>query len=93
MRSRVLNCAAATVPSYAELDGDDFLVIGGYESGVDAAYHLADNGKKVIVTVQTRGARAAQTPASPSQPSPLNEHAMHVSPNTSRCTPTMALSV
>ena len=39
----------ATVPSYAELDGDDFLVIGGYESGVDAAYHLADNGKKVHV--------------------------------------------
>ncbi len=37
----------ATVPSYKSLDGDDFIVIGGYESGVDAAYHLASNGKKV----------------------------------------------
>ena len=39
----------ATVPSYAELEGDDVLIIGGYESGVDAAYHLADNGKNVHV--------------------------------------------
>ena len=37
----------ATVPSYAELEGDDFLIIGGYESGVDAAYHLANRNKKV----------------------------------------------
>ncbi|MDA8018923.1 MAG: NAD(P)-binding domain-containing protein [Thermoanaerobaculia bacterium] len=37
----------ATIPSYAELDGDDFIVIGGYESGVDAAYHLAKRGKSV----------------------------------------------
>ena len=39
----------ATVPSYAALEGDDVLIIGGYESGVDAAYHLADNGKNVHV--------------------------------------------
>ena len=37
----------ATVPSYAELEGDDFLIIGGYESGVDAAYHLSNLNKKV----------------------------------------------
>jgi len=37
----------ATITSYEELDGDDFIVIGGYESGVDAAYHLAYRGKKV----------------------------------------------
>ena len=37
----------ATIPSYAELDGDDFIVIGGYESGVDVAYHLAERGKHV----------------------------------------------
>ena len=37
----------ATVESYAELEGDDFVVIGGYESGVDAAYHLARRGKAV----------------------------------------------
>jgi thioredoxin reductase len=37
----------ATIPSYGDLDGDDFIVIGGYESGVDAAYHLADRDKRV----------------------------------------------
>lgn len=36
----------SNVRSYQELDGDDFLIIGGYESGIDAAYHLAINGKK-----------------------------------------------
>lgn len=39
----------ATVPSYEELSGDDFVVVGGYESGIDAAYHLAKRGKKVRV--------------------------------------------
>lgn len=39
----------ATIANYEELDGDDFIVIGGYESGVDAAYHLADRDKKVRV--------------------------------------------
>ena len=39
----------ATVASYDALDGDDFVVIGGYESGVDAAYHLAWNEKRVRV--------------------------------------------
>lgn len=37
----------ATVGSYEELQGDDFVVIGGYESGVDAAYHLAYHDKRV----------------------------------------------
>ena len=37
----------ATIPSYAELEGDDFIVIGGYESGIDVAYHLAERGKSV----------------------------------------------
>ncbi|MCY3886398.1 MAG: NAD(P)-binding domain-containing protein [Chloroflexi bacterium] len=37
----------ATVAGYEELDGDDFIVVGGYESGVDAAYHLACRGKRV----------------------------------------------
>lgn len=39
----------ATIPSYEALDGDDFVVIGGYESGIDAAYHLARRGKRVHV--------------------------------------------
>lgn len=38
-----------TIDKYADLEGDDFLIIGGYESGIDAAYHLAKNDKKVRV--------------------------------------------
>ncbi len=37
----------ATVGSYGELDGDDFIIIGGYESGIDAAYHLSARNKQV----------------------------------------------
>ncbi|MEM6553408.1 MAG: NAD(P)/FAD-dependent oxidoreductase [Planctomycetota bacterium] len=37
----------ATLASYDALEGDDFLVVGGYESGIDAAYHLAQRGKRV----------------------------------------------
>ncbi|MEM1348424.1 MAG: NAD(P)/FAD-dependent oxidoreductase [Myxococcota bacterium] len=37
----------ATVTSFAGLEGDDFVIVGGYESGVDAAYHLAAQGKRV----------------------------------------------
>ena len=39
----------SNVGKYGDLTGDDFLVIGGYESGIDAAYHLAMNGKRVRV--------------------------------------------
>ena len=39
----------ATVEKYGDLEGDDFLIIGGYESGIDAAYHLARNDKQVRV--------------------------------------------
>lgn len=37
----------ATIASYQRLDGDDFIVVGGYESGVDAAYHLACRNRRV----------------------------------------------
>ena len=39
----------STVPNYGNLDGDEIIIIGGYESGVDAAYHLAKCGKKVVL--------------------------------------------
>ena len=39
----------ANLVNYADLDGGDFLVIGGYESGTDAAYHLSKRGKKVTM--------------------------------------------
>ena len=37
----------ATIPNYRDLDGDEFIIIGGCESGVDAAYHLALQNKRV----------------------------------------------
>ena len=39
----------ASVTEYSNLPGDDFIIIGGYESGIDAAYHLARCGKKIRV--------------------------------------------
>lgn len=44
----------ASIASFAELEGDDFVIIGGYESGVDAAYHLARRGKRVRVLDRER---------------------------------------
>lgn len=41
------------VSSWQELDGDEFIVIGGYESGMDAAYQLGKLGKKVTVIAKT----------------------------------------
>ncbi len=41
------------VESWSKLPGDDFVIIGGYESGVDAAYNLAKAGKKCQVLAST----------------------------------------
>jgi thioredoxin reductase len=37
------------VRRWDKLQGQDFVVIGGYESGIDAAFHLTKLGKKVTV--------------------------------------------
>ena len=37
------------VKSWAELQGNDFIIIGGYESGVDACHNLAQAGKRCTV--------------------------------------------
>ena len=39
----------AMVNSYEGLAGDDFIIIGGYESGVDAAFHLSHRDKRVRI--------------------------------------------
>ena len=39
----------AEVAAWAEIAGDEIVVIGGFESGIDAAYHLALAGKRVRV--------------------------------------------
>jgi len=42
----------ATIASYQKLAGEEFVIVGGCESGVDAAYHLACRGKRVRVVDQ-----------------------------------------
>ena len=37
----------ATIDSYDDIEGNDVIIIGGYESGIDAAYHLAYRDKLV----------------------------------------------
>ena len=39
----------ATIDSYDNLEGEEFIIVGGYESGVDAAYHLACRNKRVTL--------------------------------------------
>ncbi len=41
------------IPSWQELEGDDFIIIGGYESGMDAAFHLGRLGKRTTVIAKT----------------------------------------
>ena len=41
------------VRSWAEVPGDEFIVIGGYESGVDASVNLAKAGKQCRVLAST----------------------------------------
>ena len=41
------------IKSWAELKGDEFIVIGGYESGMDAASNLVAQRKKVTVLDRT----------------------------------------
>ncbi len=53
------------VKSWKRLTGDDFVIIGGYESGIDAAYGLCTQGKRV--TVLDRGDRWGGTGSDPSQ--------------------------
>ncbi len=43
----------SSVRSWKELPGDDFVVIGGYESGMDAAFNLASCGKRCTVVSST----------------------------------------
>ena len=43
----------STVRSWKALPGDDFVIIGGYESGCDAAVNLAAAGKRTTVIAST----------------------------------------
>ncbi len=39
----------SNVERYGDMEGDEILIIGGYESGIDAAYHLSKSDKKIRV--------------------------------------------
>ena len=54
----------AIVDRYEDLDGDEFTVIGGFESGVDAAYHLASRARRVRLL--DRGCPWEQSTSDPS---------------------------
>jgi putative flavoprotein involved in K+ transport len=43
----------ATIDEYKKLSGDEFVIIGGYESGMDAACALVSYGKKVTIIDKT----------------------------------------
>ena len=43
----------SSVRSWKDLQGDDFVVIGGYESGMDAMYNLTQCGKRCTVASST----------------------------------------
>lgn len=40
---------SSLVREWAQLPGDEFVIVGGYESGADAAIHLARSGRKVTI--------------------------------------------
>ena len=44
-----LCCHNSEIKSWKEVEGDEFSVIGGNESGIDAAINLSKMGKKVTV--------------------------------------------
>lgn len=44
----------STVSTWKDLPGDDYVVVGGYESGMDAAFNLAGCGKRCTVAASTR---------------------------------------
>ncbi|WP_078380009.1 NAD(P)/FAD-dependent oxidoreductase [Sutcliffiella halmapala] len=52
------------VASWSKMEGQELTIIGGYESGIDAALHLVKNGKNV--TVLSKSARWKSNDADPS---------------------------
>ncbi len=56
---------SSQVKDWSELDGEEFTIIGGYESAVDAAINLIDNGK--IVRLISRGEPWASSHPDPSR--------------------------
>ena len=45
---------SSSIKDLAKLEGDDFIIIGGYESGVQMAIWLIENGKKVTLINPTK---------------------------------------
>jgi len=64
------------IPAFSELDGRDFLIIGAFESGVDAAVHLAERGKNVILLCREKELALADQDPSRSL-SPFTRQRLH----------------
>jgi len=70
----------STISSWSEVEGERFVVIGGYESGVDAAYNLSKLGKQVLLLDQFP--RWESGPTDPSQAlSPFTHNRLQVALN------------
>jgi thioredoxin reductase len=54
----------STVDSWKTMKGDDYIIIGGYESGIDACHNLSANGKRTTVVSSTACWRVATDDAS-----------------------------
>ncbi|WP_404456339.1 NAD(P)/FAD-dependent oxidoreductase [Oceanobacillus kapialis] len=48
-----LGIHSSDVTAWKEMNGHEYIIIGGYESGLDAAYHLCNQGADVKVIART----------------------------------------
>lgn len=56
------------IKSYKDIDTGEHIVVGGGESGLDAAYHLSNNGSKVTVLLQGQLRDFAKDPSNTISP-------------------------
>lgn len=71
------------VRSWADLKGEEFTVIGAYESGIDAAYHLTKNDKNVTVISKSSPWKMAKADPSISL-SPFTKERLEIAEDTDR---------
>lgn len=71
------------VRSWIDLQGEEFTVIGGYESGIDAAYHLTQNNKNVTVISKSSPWKSPKADPSISL-SPFTKERLEIADDTDR---------
>lgn len=73
------------VDSWEDIKGDEVVVIGGYESGMDAAYHLVQEGKQVTIISRSKAWDSSEADPSLVLSPYTSERAVHAY-NTGRLT-------